>query len=139
MADYCRTHRTALRPHAKTHKSARIAALQAGHGAVGICAATMREAQTMVASGVRGVLITSPMVGEAKLDAAVALLERDADVMFVIDSPAAARAMEAKLKRARRTAQVLIDLDVGMKRTGVANAGARSRWGVNCTDPTASN
>ena len=121
MADYCRTHRRTLRPHAKTHKSARIAALQAKHGAAGICVATMREAQVMVAAGVRGVLITSPMVGEAKLAAAVALLERDPKVMFVIDSLAGAKALENGLKKARLTANVLIDIDVGMKRTGVSD------------------
>ena len=121
MADYCRTHRRTLRPHGKTHKSARIAALQAKHDAAGICCATMREAQVMVAAGVRGVLITSPMVGEAKLDAAAALLERDPKVMFVIDSLVGAKAFESRLKKARLTAKVLIDVDVGMKRTGVSD------------------
>ena len=121
MAAYCRTHKRTLRPHAKTHKSARIAALQAKHGATGICVATMREAQVMVAAGVRGVLVTSPMAGEAKLDAAAALLQRDRGVMFVIDSLAGARAWESRLRKARLTAKVLIDIDVGMKRTGVSD------------------
>jgi 3-hydroxy-D-aspartate aldolase len=119
MADYCRVHQRKLRPHVKTHKSARIATLQLKHGAIGICVATLREAQVMVAAGARGVLITSPMVGEAKLDAAVALLEADRNVIFVVDSVAAAKAMEARLKPAGMTAKVLIDVDVGMKRTGV--------------------
>jgi 3-hydroxy-D-aspartate aldolase len=118
MADYCRVHQRTLRPHAKTHKSARIAALQAKHGAVGICVATIREAQVMVASGVRGVLVTSPMVGEAKLDAVTALLECDKEVMFVIDSLVGARALASRLKKSHMTAKVLIDIDVGMKRTG---------------------
>jgi 3-hydroxy-D-aspartate aldolase len=121
MAAYCRVYQRTLRPHAKTHKSARIAALQAQHGAAGICVATMREAQVMVAAGIRGVLVTSPMVGEAKLDAVAALLQRDRGVMFVIDSLAGARALEARLKKARLTARVLIDIDVGMKRTGVSD------------------
>jgi D-serine deaminase-like pyridoxal phosphate-dependent protein len=121
MADYCRAHRRALRPHAKTHKSARIAALQAKWGATGICAATMREAQVMVGAGIRGVLITSPMAGDAKLDAAIDLIRRDPSVMFVIDSLMAAKAFERKLKKARVTASVLIDIDVGMKRTGLSD------------------
>ena len=94
MAEYCRRHITRLRPHAKSHKSIRIAQLQAEHGAVGICVATMREAATMVTAGVRGVLITSPMVGPAKLDAVADLLRLDGSVMLVVDSLAGAKALE---------------------------------------------
>jgi D-serine deaminase-like pyridoxal phosphate-dependent protein len=119
MAGYCRIHGTALRPHAKSHKSVHIAALQAKRGAVGICVATMREAQAMVAAGIRGVLITSPMVGEAKLDSLAALLRRDRNVMVVVDCLAGAAALESRLKRSRMMARVLIDIDVGMARTGV--------------------
>jgi 3-hydroxy-D-aspartate aldolase len=121
MAEYCRRHKTRLRPHAKSHKSVRIAQLQAERGAVGICAATMREAAAMVAAGVRGVLITSPMVGSAKLDAVAALLRLDGSVMLVLDSLAGAKALETALKQARLTAKILIDIDVGMTRTGVPN------------------
>lgn len=123
MADYCRRHGTTLRPHAKTHKSAHIAALQAKHGAVGICAATLREATVLVNAGIRGVLITSPSVARAKLDALVHLLEIDKDVMIVVDNPLNAEALEATLSRAGRTAKVLIDVDVGMRRTGVPSVG----------------
>lgn len=73
----------------------------------------------MVAARIRGVLITSPMVGEAKLDALAALLERDRDVMVVVDNVAGVAALEARLRRSRMTARVLIDIDVGMNRTGV--------------------
>jgi 3-hydroxy-D-aspartate aldolase len=121
MADYCRRHQTRLRPHAKSHKSIRIAQLQAERGAVGICVATLREAATMVRAGIRGVLITSPMVGSAKLDAVADLLRLDRSMMLVTDSLAGAKALETKLKQARLTAQVLIDIDVGMTRTGVPN------------------
>jgi len=124
MADYCRVHGRTLRPHAKTHKSTRIAALQAKHGAIGICAATMREAAAMIASGVRGVLVTSPMVGAAKLDAAAQLLALDKNVMFVTDSLIGAKALEARLKKSRLSAKVLVDIDVGMRRTGVPNVRA---------------
>ncbi|HUI60009.1 MAG TPA: DSD1 family PLP-dependent enzyme [Steroidobacteraceae bacterium] len=119
MARYCRQHGRALRPHAKTHKSAHIAALQARHGAVGICVATLREAAVMVEAGVRGVLITSPVVGPAKMNALIALLERDPHIMIVIDSPENARQLDNRLRKARRAAGVLLDVDVGMHRTGV--------------------
>ena len=121
MAAYCDAHATTLRPHAKTHKSARIAALQAKAGAAGICTATLREAETMVAARIHGVLITSPMAGEAKLDGVAELLQRDAGLMLVVDSIAGAKALEARLGKARLTAKVLIDIDVGMQRTGVSD------------------
>jgi 3-hydroxy-D-aspartate aldolase len=121
MAEYARVHKTTLRPHAKSHKSVHIAKLQSKQGAVGICAATMHEATAMVTAGVRGVLITSPMVGNAKLDAVAGLLRMDRDLMLVVDSPAGAKALEARLQRSRLTAKVLIDIDVGMTRTGVPN------------------
>ena len=38
----------ALRPHAKSHKSARIARLQVDAGAVGICVAKVSEAEALV-------------------------------------------------------------------------------------------
>lgn len=119
MAEYCRTHAKALRPHAKTHKSARIAAMQARYGAIGISTATVREAVVMVEAGVKGVLITSPVVGEAKLDALARLLDADKNLTIVVDNPSNAQALEVKLKKARKSARVLIDIDVGMHRTGV--------------------
>jgi 3-hydroxy-D-aspartate aldolase len=121
MAAYCRVHHMTLRPHAKSHKSVSIAKLQVKHGAAGVCVATMREATVMISAGVRGVLITSPIVGEAKLDALTALLRRDKNVMIVVDSVVAVKALDAKLKKSRLAAQVLIDIDVGMMRTGVAS------------------
>lgn len=119
LARYCREHGRALRPHAKTHKSTHIAALQARNGAVGICVATVREAQAMVEAGVRGILITSPVAGPAKMDALVALLERDPRIMIVVDSAENARQLDVRLRAARRTVGVLLDVDVGMHRTGV--------------------
>jgi len=62
MAEFCRMRQVALRPHAKTHKSVNIAARQIAAGAIGICCATVGEAEIMVAGGIKGVLVTSPQV-----------------------------------------------------------------------------
>ena len=45
MAAVAAGHRVALRPHAKTHKSAEVARRQMAHGAVGLTAATLVEAE----------------------------------------------------------------------------------------------
>ncbi|MGH2884052.1 MAG: alanine racemase, partial [Solirubrobacteraceae bacterium] len=57
----------ALRPHAKTHKSPAIAALQRGHGASGLTVATLTEAEGFAAEGVDDLLLTAPPVGEWRL------------------------------------------------------------------------
>jgi D-serine deaminase-like pyridoxal phosphate-dependent protein len=121
MARYCRDAGLELRPHAKTHKSSMIARKQVEAGAVGVCCATLREAEAMVAGGVRGVHITSPVVGEAKVERLAALNIRAHNLMVVIDSPANAREIEAAVRRTGRPLRVLVDVDVGMSRTGVAS------------------
>ena len=121
MTAYCTRHGMALRPHAKTHKSVRIAREQHRAGAVGTSVATLREAAVMVGAGLTGVLLTSPLAGAVKLEALVQLLPArgTAPLTVAVDSLAAARALEGRLKRARKTVPVLMDLDPGMKRTGV--------------------
>src|SRR5579885_3910005 len=73
MAAHARAAGVALRPHAKTHKSVAIARRQVEAGALGICCATLGEAEVMVAAGIPGVHITSPQVTESKIARLVAL------------------------------------------------------------------
>src|SRR5689334_16421513 len=63
----------ALRPHAKTHKSPAIAALQREHGAAGLTVATLTEAEGFADEGVDDLLLTAPPVGDWRLDRLVAL------------------------------------------------------------------
>jgi D-serine deaminase-like pyridoxal phosphate-dependent protein len=119
MMKLCKKAQLALRPHAKTHKSSRIAKLQIRAGAVGICVATLREAAAMVEAGVPGVLITSPMVGAAKIEALAGLIGRSEGLMVVVDNPENVAALEEAVRAGRRKLAVLVDVDIGMKRTGV--------------------
>ena len=43
-----------LRPHAKSHKCSRIGKMQIDAGALGVCCATLDEAEVMVAAGLPG-------------------------------------------------------------------------------------
>ena len=63
MAAFAAANGLTLRPHAKTHKSADIAARQIAAGAVGVCCAKLGEAEALADGGVEGMLITSPVVG----------------------------------------------------------------------------
>src|SRR5512137_2920969 len=70
-----------LRPHAKTHKCSRIAKMQMEAGAVGICVAKISEAEVLVRSGVRGALITSPVVTDYKISRLMDCLSLDPELM----------------------------------------------------------
>ena len=54
MAVYAAEQGVAFRPHAKTHKSVQIARRQLDAGALGICCATLGEAEALAAGGNRG-------------------------------------------------------------------------------------
>ena len=108
-----------LRPHAKTHKCSTIARMQMEAGGAGICVAKVAEAEVLVARGLKGVLITSPVVTDYKIDRLMDCLSRDPELMVVVDSAANVRKLnEAAQKRSLRL-NVLVDLDPGMGRTGV--------------------
>lgn len=65
---YCNTHGLAARPHIKTHKLPDFAHRQVELGAVGITCQKIGEAEVMVASGIRDVLLTYNILGVAKLE-----------------------------------------------------------------------
>ena len=118
MADYVRSHGIALRPHAKTHKSRAIASLQRQHGAVGICCATLHEADQL-AGAAPSILLTSPIATVDKFARVGALTARGIDLAVVVDHPSALPALANALSIDQRL-RVLIDVDPGAGRTGVA-------------------
>lgn len=66
----------ALRPHAKTHKSATLARRQLAAGARGLTVATLTEAEYFADHGAADLLLAHPPAGEAKLARLRALAER---------------------------------------------------------------
>lgn len=84
MAEHCRQTKRELRPHTKTHKCPEIARLQIAAGAIGVCAATVPEAEAMVAAGIAGVLLTSPIVDTLKIARMIRLVQRGQNVMLEI-------------------------------------------------------
>lgn len=125
MSALCKRAGLKLRPHAKTHKCVEIARRQIGAGAVGISVATLREATVMVEAGIPGVLLTTPLTGAVKIDLLAQLVGRSEGFMAAIDDPASLAPLERALERRRKRLPVLVDIDIGMKRTGVPDvAGA---------------
>lgn len=107
-----------LRPHAKTHKTARVAHMQLERGAIGVCCAKLGEAEALAAGGITGILITTELVGEHKVRRLIALAARAA-LTIVVDDAGAAAAISAAAVTAGLRIDTLVDVDVGQHRTGV--------------------
>ena len=120
MQDYLNAHGKKLRPHAKTHKCSTIAKKQVEAGGVGICVAKVSEAEALVKAGLRGLLITSPVVTDQKIVRLMECLFRDPELMVVVDHPTNARMLNEAARKQGGRLSVLVDLDPGMGRTGAS-------------------
>ena len=107
-----------LRPHMKTAKSARVAELACG-GKGPITVSTLAEADYFFRHGFRDMTYAVGIV-PAKLDH-VAKLQRDgADMKLITDNVDVARAIAARGRDLGQTFRVLIEIDTGLGRAGVA-------------------
>ncbi len=120
MAGMAKRAGMALRPHAKTHKSAEIARRQIAAGALGVCCAKLGEAEALADAGIANILITSPVVGRAGVERLAALAKRSHGLMAAVDHPDAVAAVAAS----GAALTLLVDIDPGLHRTGVADAAA---------------
>jgi D-serine deaminase-like pyridoxal phosphate-dependent protein len=114
----------ALRPHAKTHKSVEIAKLQIGAGALGICCAKLGEAEALADGGIESILITSPVVSDGGIARLMALNARIGEVMAVCDNAQIATRLDTAAQASGKKLKILVDIDPGMGRTGIAVADA---------------
>ncbi|MBU2136764.1 MAG: DSD1 family PLP-dependent enzyme, partial [Alphaproteobacteria bacterium] len=109
-----------LRPHAKTHKSVDIARRQVAAGAFGLCCAKLGEAEALAEGDIENLHITSPVVSAPAIARLIALNARSPGLSVVADHPvnvaalAAAASVDAPLS-------VFVDIDPGIRRTGVAS------------------
>ncbi|HET7473167.1 MAG TPA: alanine racemase, partial [Candidatus Limnocylindrales bacterium] len=110
----------ALRPHAKTHKSVAIARLQVAAGARGITVGTIGEAEVFAAAGIDDLFLAYPVWADG--DKAIRLRAlADTGIFAVgVDSVAGAESLGAALAGAGRPLRVLVEVDPGLRRTGVA-------------------
>lgn len=119
MAALAKAAGVALRPHAKTHKSLAIARLQLDAGAIGLCCTKLGEAEVLASGGIESILITSPVVSAPAIERLVTLNDRLADLMVAVDNPANVVALAAAVRE--RALKVIIDVDPGIRRTGVGS------------------
>ncbi|HEX5770893.1 MAG TPA: alanine racemase [Nocardioidaceae bacterium] len=118
MSTRVRSQGLRLRPHAKTHKCVEIARLQVDAGASGLTVATLSEAEVFASAGFDDLFVAYPIlpVG-AKAARLRSLLDR-VSLSVGVDNVAGAVA----LARAAggRPARVVLEIDSGQHRTGVA-------------------
>jgi D-serine deaminase-like pyridoxal phosphate-dependent protein len=118
MAAYAALNQLALRPHVKTHKSARIAAEQLRLGATGLTVATPRELQVM-SEVTDDVFLAHPPLG-AKIRRVLTFSE-DVQLRISVDTHTAIEALGAACRQRDHTVDVLVEVDFGMKRMGVSD------------------
>ena len=112
------------RPHAKTHKSADIARLQLGAGALGICCAKLGEAEALAAAGIDRLCMTTANLSAGKIRRAMALRKRSPTFIQAVDHDQNARDLSDAAREAGVVADVVVDVAVGT-RSGVP-AGAEA-------------
>ena len=129
MAGHLRERRVAWRPHAKAFKCPAIAHLLRRAGAIGVTVAKVSEAEVMAAAGIDDILIAHLVVGPSKT-ARLAALQHYADVKATVDHEAQVAPMGRAAVAEGVSIGVLVDVDLGMKRTGVAHGRGRRRPGT---------
>ncbi|RAK77435.1 DSD1 family PLP-dependent enzyme [Aspergillus fijiensis CBS 313.89] len=125
-----------IRPHLKTTKSAALARKLVAAGAKGCCVAKVSEAEAITAAGFDDILITCEIIGAPKVQRLVELVKKHPGIRIVVDSAVGATAIDAALGKANVNTPlaVLIDLDVGLHRTGVADTAAALELGRHIVD-----
>ena len=121
LAAHAKAHGYALRPVAKVHKSVDIARRQIAAGGIGVCCATLAECEAMADAGIPGVMLFTSVVTAPKLARLAALNARADGLIVAADEPANVAQLDEAARRSGRPLQVLVDVEVGGRRTGIAD------------------
>lgn len=110
-----------LRPHVKTHKCREIVRMEFAKGIIKHKCATLAEAEMLAQSEAPDVLISYPIVGP-NLKRLTLLTDKYPSTRFsaLVDHPVAAKQLSDIMASSGARFDVLIDLNVGMNRTGIS-------------------
>ena len=122
LQTYADAHGIAMWPHSKSHKSPEIGLRQIALGAAGLTVAKTGEAEVFSEAGVGRLLYHYPPIGTAKWDRLARLAARGLDLTVAVDGARAAEGLSAALAHAGARASLLVEIDVGLHRTGQATA-----------------
>jgi D-serine deaminase-like pyridoxal phosphate-dependent protein len=119
MADHARRNSVRLRPHCKTHKVPEIGRIQIAAGAAGISLAKTSEAEVFAGAGFDDIFLAYPVIGAEKGRRLLALSDR-VRLAIGVDSVEGAASVGGVFQAAGRRIDVLLKVDCGYHRVGVA-------------------
>ena len=114
-----------LRPHVKTHKTREIVRLELAAGVRKHKCATLAEAEMLASCAAPDVFLAYNLVGP-NCERMTRLIQAYPGTGFAVqaDHPDAVRVLSAAMHKAGQSVDVLLDLDVGQHRTGIAPGAA---------------
>jgi D-serine deaminase-like pyridoxal phosphate-dependent protein len=117
-----------LRPHCKTHKMREVVELQLARGIAKQKCATIAEAEMLAVAGVKDIFWAYNPVGP-NIGRVVRFVERFPQVKLAVtaDHPGPVAALSEALAAAGKQVEVLLDIDSGQHRTGVAVDSAEAK------------
>ena len=124
LQTYVDGHGIALWPHTKTHKSPEIGLRQLELGAGGLTVAKTGEAEVFQEAGASRILVHYPPFGTDKWERLARIAAEGVELTVAVDSLAPAAGLAAALARHGARATLLVELDVGLHRTGQTTAAA---------------
>ncbi len=112
---------TRLRPHCKTHKMPQVARIELERGITKHKCATFAEAEMLAEAGVPDIFLSYNLVGP-NIERALRFRQKFPAVLLRVqaDHPKPIKELGQTLAREGLTVDVLLDLNVGQHRTGVA-------------------
>ena len=122
LQSYVDEHGIALWPHTKTHKSPELGRRQLELGAAGLTVAKGGEAQVFQEAGAPRILVHYPPVGADKWERLADIAAAGVELTIAVDGVAPAEGLARVFARRGLRAELLVELDVGLHRTGQTTA-----------------
>jgi len=108
-------------PHAKTHKSSDVLKMQIDSGIKSFKCATLNEAEMVARAGAEEIVMAYPLMHPMKLDRLDALISESPGITIrcIVSMEAHLKKLSDVMVRSGNEIGVYMDLDTGMRRTGV--------------------
>ena len=107
--------------HVKTHKSEAVVRKQVEQGIAGFKCATLKELEMVLQAGASKAILSYPQCQEIKIERLCDLVSSYPEVWIatIVSAPFHLKVLDAVATRRQQSLGVMLDLDVGMRRTGI--------------------
>lgn len=124
MQAFADLHGKGLRPHVKTHKSIEIGRRQLAAGAAGITAGTLGEVEVFAGAGFGDIFLAYPLIAHGEKGRRLRAVAELTDLRVGIENAAGVDAIALAFADAPQLIGLVIEIDSGAGRSGVAPEGA---------------